>query len=98
MTTAQDSYSLVDKLVLIDEEIKRLEKRRDELKQAVIAMEEGGHPGHEGAVTVTLQSRKNFKSDKAKAFMTEEQFNSCYETDSSIVCRITRFNREEVEA
>ena len=95
---AQTTYSVVDKLVLLDAEIKKLEKRREELKQQVIAMGEGGHPGHMGAVTVTLQSRKSFKSDKAKAFMTAEQFESCYETGSSIVVRVTQFNREEVAA
>lgn len=98
MTTAQENYSAVDKLILIDVEIKKLEKRRDELKQQVIAMGEGGHPGHVGAVTVTLQSRKMFKADKAKKFMSEEDFESCYETGSSIVCRITQFNREEIPA
>lgn len=93
-----EQYSLVDKLVLIDEEIKKLEKRREELKQQVIALGEGGHPGRVGAVTVSLQNRRNFKSDKAKAFMTEEQFNSCYETGSSIVVRITQFNKEDISA
>jgi len=94
MDTKQ-SYSLIDKFVLIDEEIKSLEKRKEELKQQVIALGEGGHPGHKGAVTVSLQNRKSFKADKAKQFMTEAQFESCYETDSSIVVRITRFNQGE---
>lgn len=93
-----EQYTLVDKLVLIDEEIKRLEKRREELKQQVIALGEGGHPGRVGAVTVSLQNRRSFKSDKAKSFMTEEQFASCYESGSSIVCRITSFNKEEIAA
>lgn len=96
MTTQSEIFSTVDKLVAIDAEIKKLEARRDELKQQVIALGEGGHPGRLGAVTVALQSRKSFKVDKAKAFMTEDQFLSCYETGSSIVVRITQFNREEV--
>ena len=94
---AKQTYSLIDKLVLLDEEIKSLEKRKEELKQQVIALGEGAHPGHEGSVSVALQSRKSFKSEKAKKFLTEEQFESCYETGSSIVVRITRFNRDEVQ-
>lgn len=92
----QKTYSLIDKLVLLDEEIKSLEKRKEELKAQVIALGEGAHPGHEGSVSIALQNRKTFKSDKAKVFLTEEQFQSCYETGASIVVRITRFNREEV--
>lgn len=93
--TQEQTFSLVDKLVLIDEEIKTLEKRREELKKQVIAMGEGGHPGHVGAVTVSLQNRKSFKAEKAKPFLTGEQFESCYETGSSIVVRITKFNQGE---
>ncbi len=89
-----EQFSLIDKFVLIDEEIKRLEVRREQLKQQIIALGEGGHAGSEGAATVSLQSRRTFKADKAKAFLTDEQFDSCYEVGSSIVVRVTRFNKE----
>ena len=95
--TAQ-TYSTVDKLVAIDAEIKKLEKRREELKQQVIAMGEGGHPGHLGAVTVALQSRRNLSKEAVAKLITEDQLESCYVTGSSIVVRITQFNKEEIAA
>jgi len=92
------NYSLIDKLVLLDEEIKNLEKRKEELKQQVIAQGEGNHPGHYGSVSVALQARKNLSKDLVAKIITPEQLESCYVTGSSIVVRITKFNREEVAA
>lgn len=93
---AKELYQLVDDLVSIDVEIKKLETRKEMLKQQVISLGEGAHPGHYGFINVGLQSRRTFKPEKAKQFLTDDQFDSCYETGSSIVVRITKFNREEV--
>lgn len=88
------TYSLIDKVVLIDAEIKRLEKRRDELKQQVIALGEGTHAGHAGSVTVALQNRLNLDKDLVKAAIAdEEKFEACYKTGSSIVVRFTVFGK-----
>ena len=87
-------YSMIDKYVLIDQEIKRLEKRRDELKQQVIALGEGGHPGHEGAVSVSLQQRKTLDQDKIKKLLSEDVLETCYKTSASIVVRVTKFEKE----
>jgi hypothetical protein len=91
------TFSLVDKLVLIDAEIKKLEKRRDELKEQVIALGEGNHGGHVGSVSVALQNRRNLDKDLVrKAIGDDEKFEACYKTGSSIVVRVTQFDREVV--
>lgn len=87
-------FSLIDKFVLLDAEIKRLEKRRDELKEQVVALGEGNHGGHEGAVSVSLQNRKNLSKDKVAALITPEQLESCYTVSGSIVVRVTKFDKE----
>lgn len=89
-------FSLVDKLVLIDAEIKKLEKRREELKEQVIALGEGAHGGHQGSVSVTLQERRNLSKDKVAKLITPEQLESCYITGSSIVVRVIKFDKEAV--
>ena len=86
-------FTLIDKYVLLDAEIKRLEKRRDELKEQLIALGEGNHGGHEGSVSVSLQNRKNLSKDKVAALITPEQLESCYSTGSSIVVRVTKFDK-----
>jgi adenosylmethionine-8-amino-7-oxononanoate aminotransferase len=84
-------FTLVDKLVLIDAEIKKLEKRKEELKQQVIALGEGTHGGHAGSVSVSLQNRKNLSKDLVAKLITPEQLESCYTTSGSIVVRVTVF-------
>ena len=89
-------FSLIDKLVLIDAEIKKLEKRKEELKQDVIALGEGTHAGHAGSVTVALQNRRNLSKDLVAKLITPEALESCYTTGSSIVVRVTLFEKETV--
>ena len=89
-------FSLIDKFVLLDAEIKRLEKRRDELKEQIISLGEGNHGGHEGSVSVSLQNRKNLSKDKVAKLITPEQLESCYTTSGSIVVRVQKFDKEVV--
>ena len=89
-------FSLIDKYVLLDAEIKRLEKRREELKEQVVSLGEGSHGGHEGSISVSLQNRKNLSKDKVAALITPEQLESCYTTNGSIVVRATKFQKEVV--
>jgi len=88
-------YSLVDELVSIDAQIKALEKTKDKLKEQIVALGEGSHPGHLGYVSVALQARKSLTPDKVKKLLTPEQFESCYTSGASIVVRVTQFNKEE---
>ena len=88
-------YSLVDELVSLDASIKSLETRKTVLKEQVIALGEGTHPGHLGSVSVALQNRKNLSKDLVAKLLTEEQLESCYTTSSSIVVRVTQFNKGE---
>ena len=89
---AKQTYSLVDQLVAVDAQIKALEKTKESLKEQIISLGEGTHPGHSGSVSVVLQNRKNLDKELVKAALGDEaKFEACYVTGSSIVVRVTPF-------
>lgn len=86
--------TLVDDYVSLDEEIKKLEKKRDRMKEQVIALGEGDHRSRLGKVSVTL-SQRTLLDQKALKEKFGEQIADCYKTSSSITVRVTRFEGDE---
>lgn len=85
---------LVDGYVTLDEEIKRLERKRDRMKEQIIALGEGAHRANVGSVSVTLSERRTLDSKKLKEDM-GEQIESYYKTSTSITVRVTVFKGDE---
>jgi hypothetical protein len=85
---------LVDDYVSLDEEIKRLEKKRDRMKEQVIALGEGDHRSNLGKVAVTL-SQRTLLDQKALKEALGEQLAPYYKTSSSITVRVTKFEGDE---
>lgn len=89
---AKQTYALVDSLVAIDIQIKALERAKELVKEEIIALGEGTHPGHNGSVSVALQNRRNLDKGLVEAAIGDkEKFEACYVTGSSIVVRVTPF-------
>lgn len=85
---------LVDDYVTLDEEIKKLERKRDCMKEQIIALGEGDHRANVGKVLVTL-SQRTLLDQKALKEAYGEQLAPYYKTSSSITVRVTRFEGEE---
>lgn len=85
---------LVDDYVTLDEEIKRLERKRDRMKEQIIALGEGAHRANIGSVSVTLSERRTLDSKKLKEDM-GDQIESYYKTSTSITVRVTAFKDTE---
>lgn len=86
--------SMVDDYVSLDEEIKKLERKRDRMKEQMIALGEGDHRSHLGKVSVTL-SQRTLLDQKALKEALGEQLAPYYKTSSSITVRVTRFEGDE---
>lgn len=87
---------LVDDYVTLDEEIKKLERKRDRMKEQIIALGEGDHRANVGKVLVVL-SQRTLLDLKALKEKYGEALAPYYKTSSSITVRVTRFEEEETE-
>lgn len=85
---------LVDHYVSIDEEIKKLEKKRDKMKEQIIALGEGAHRSNLGSVSVTL-SQRTLLDQKALKEAYGEALAPYFKTSSSITVRVTKFEGDE---
>ncbi len=93
MTTQADIRTMIDEYVSLDEEIKKLEKKRERAKEQIIALGEGSHRANLGSVSVTLGQRTLLDQTKLKEKF-GEQLADCYKTSSSITVRVTVFDKE----
>ena len=89
MNTAELNQ-LVDGYVSLDEEIKSLERKRDRMKEQIIALGEGAHRANVGAVTVSLGERRTLDQAKLKESL-GDQIEGFYKTSTSITVRVTVF-------
>lgn len=89
MNTAELNQ-LVDSYVTLDEEIKSLERKRDRMKEQIIALGEGAHRANVGAVTVSLGERRTLDQAKLKESL-GEQIEAFYKTSTSITVRVAVF-------
>lgn len=87
--------TLVDDYVSLDEEIKKLERRKDKMKEQIIALGEGAHRATLGQVSVTLSESRRLNNDMLKTKFGAEALEECYRTSSAITVRVTRFEEEE---
>ena len=86
--------TLVSKYVSLDAEIKTLERKRDMLKEQIIALGEGSHRCDLGSVSVTLSQRTLLDQKKLKEVYGDE-LEPYFKTSSSISVRVTMFGLEE---
>lgn len=90
----QEIRALVSEYVHLDEEIKALEKRRELMKEQIIALGEGSHRSDIGSVSVSLSQRTLLDQKKLK-----EEFGDkllpYFKTSSSITVRVTVFGKEK---
>ncbi len=93
MTKQADIRTLLDDYISLDEEIKKLEKKRERAKEQIIALGEGAHRSNIGSVTVSLSQRTLLDQTKLKEKF-GEQLADCYKTSSSITVRTTVFRGE----
>lgn len=89
MNTAELNQ-LIDGYVTLDEEIKSLERKRDRMKEQIIALGEGAHRANVGAVTVSLGERRTLDQAKLKESL-GEQIEGFYKTSTSITVRVAVF-------
>ena len=89
MNTAELNQ-LIDSYVSLDEEIKSLERKRDRMKEQIIALGEGAHRANVGAVTVSLGERRTLDQAKLKESL-GDQIEGFYKTSTSITVRVTVF-------
>lgn len=81
---------LVDEYVSLDEEIKRLERKKDRMKEQIIALGEGAHRSNLGSVSVSLSERRTLDQTKLKEQL-GERIEDFYKTSTSITVRVTAF-------
>jgi len=89
----QEIRALVSKYVSLDEEIKALERKRDAMKEQIIAMGEGAHRCDVGSVSVSLSQRTLLDQKKLKEEF-GEKLEPYYKTSTSITVRVTVFKPE----
>ena len=90
----QEIRTLVAHYVSLDDEIKSLERKRDALKEQIIALGEGSHRCDLGSVSVSLSQRTLLDQKKLKEDFGEKLM-PYYKTSSSITVRVTMFGKEE---
>lgn len=89
MNTAELNQ-LIDSYVSLDEEIKSLERKRDRMKEQIIALGEGAHRANVGAVSVTLGERRTLDQAKVKEAL-GDAIEDFYKTSVAITVRVTVF-------
>lgn len=90
----QDIRALVSKYVSLDAEIKVLERKRDLLKEQIIALGEGAHRCDIGSASVTMTQRTLLDQKKLKEDF-GDKLEPYYKTSNSITVRVTMFKTDE---
>lgn len=90
----QEIRALVSKYVALDVEVKTLERKRDLLKEQIIALGEGAHRCDVGSVSVSLSQRTALDQKKLKEDF-GVKLEPYFKTSSSVTVRVTVFNPDE---
>jgi len=84
-----DIKKLVEEYIRVDEEVKRLERNKNKLKESIISLGEGVHCCNLGHVSVTCSSSKRISSELLKEKFGEDQLQDCYSESQTVTVRIS---------
>lgn len=92
--TAKAMREMIDNYIAADQEIKKIEKYKEKLKEQIVALGEGAHAGTVGQCTVTTSETSRLDNTLLKEKFGEALVD-CYKTTKSITVRISKFDKED---